>query len=57
MPGTPKIRKYSTFVNGLRQGASVIGHDILAGNYLARYHDLLDSQLLMYEDNGQLPGS
>jgi hypothetical protein len=34
----------------------VIGHDILAGNYLTKCHDLLISQLLMYVGDRQSLG-
>jgi hypothetical protein len=38
-------------------GASVIGHGIVAGNYLAKCRDSLNSLSLMYVGDGQLPGS
>jgi hypothetical protein len=61
--GKPKVKQFNGPMNDVKElfdpklvctPIIVIGHGILAGNYLARCHDLLNSQSLMYVDNRQL---
>jgi hypothetical protein len=55
MPGTPKVRKYSTFLNGLRQADACHGGDsCVLWEFLGSRQNLIAVKLLTGKTKGEV---